>query len=68
MAIISTDVAARIRLADHNNKTFATFSKVDPKVTPNNVGQFADAVSALSNDNAIIRYVIVETELSDDGE
>jgi hypothetical protein len=68
MAIISTDVSAKLRLADNRNKTLATYNDIEPASTANEIEAFVNAFSALRMSPAIMRYVIIETELTDDGE
>jgi hypothetical protein len=68
MAIVSTDISARIRLSNEENKAIATYNGINPLVAPNNVEQFSNSVSALRVSPAVIKYVIVDTEISDDEE
>jgi hypothetical protein len=68
MAIISTDVSARLRLTDNRSKTLATYSDIEPASTADEVETFVNAFSSLRMSPAISTYVIVESELTDDGE
>ncbi len=67
MAIVSNKISARVRLADEENKTMATYNDVDTAVTANEIDAFSTAVSALRMSPAISKYLVVETEISDDG-
>lgn len=67
MAIVSNALSARLRFAD-NNKTVASYSDVDPDVTANEVEAFANAVSSLRTTPVITKYLVVDTEISDDGQ
>jgi hypothetical protein len=67
MAIVSNDISAKLRLADSKNKALATYNDIEPSSTANEIETFANAFSALRMSPAIFKYVIVETEITDDG-
>ncbi|MCL2708655.1 MAG: hypothetical protein FWF03_06015 [Defluviitaleaceae bacterium] len=63
MAVTKERVATRIRLADDERKTFATFSRINPEVTLNGADLFADAAAGLIDRTVGYVFLIREDEL-----
>jgi hypothetical protein len=68
MAIVATPTDARYRFADNNSKTIASYSGINPSVSDNSSSLFAASISAMMTKPVITNYLVVETELADDGE
>ena len=67
MAVTSTRVATRIRLADDKKKTICTYSGINPLVTPDGAQMFSEAVGDLQKKLVNFHYLICDDELTESG-
>jgi hypothetical protein len=66
MAIVSTDISAKIRVTDSKMKTIATYTGIKPSVDADSITKFSEALGTLRGENVGFKYLVVESELKDE--